>query len=430
MKALISKEEELRRSKRLALSLLAVALAIFIATSLLPRGLGFDFWIDGVRAVSEAAVVGALADWFAVVALFRKVPIPFISRHTSIIPNNKNRIADNLAAFVEDKFLKPEALAEVILHNDPATAVARWLALPENRRLLSSYLVKLLPEMLAMADDASVQKLLRDALNAAVNKLELSPALGGLLDGLTRDGRHQELLDDGIAALITIMNKPASRELIAGLIADWLKREHKAMQLMLPTAWLSESGAAMIANTLANIMQNIAGDKEHKLRAGFDEMVRRFVERLRSDPAFIAKGEDLKRYLRDGDAFNNYIKTLWSSVRTWIKADIETEQSRLNDGAIKAAGWLSEELLAHPAMRASLNEHMAAMAHTLAPAFARFLTRHISDTVKAWDERDMSRQIELNIGKDLQYIRINGTIVGGMIGVVLYLLSQLPALLR
>jgi uncharacterized membrane-anchored protein YjiN (DUF445 family) len=175
---------------------------------------------------------------------------------------------------------------------------------------------------------------------------------------------------------------------------------------------------------LNNIMENIAADKGHKLRVRFDDMVRHFVVHLQSDPAFIAKGEDLKRYLRDGDVFNTYITDLWIGVRTWVKNDIETEHSKLNDGIVKASQWLSEELLSHPEMRASLNQHLASMAQTLAPAFSRFLTRHISDTVKAWDEKDMSRQIELNIGKDLQFIRVNGTLVGGLIGLLLYASSQ------
>jgi uncharacterized membrane-anchored protein YjiN (DUF445 family) len=416
----MSKEEELKRAKQLALSLLAVAALVFIVTSLLPRG----FWVDGVRAISEAAMVGALADWFAVVALFREVPIPFVSRHTAIIPSNKNKIADNLAAFVDDKFLKPESLAAVILKTDPATNVAEWLKEPANRGYLASHLLKLVPEILATVDDARIQQLLRDALHAAIGKLELSPALGALLAGLTKDGRHQELLDDGMVALIGVMNRPTTREMIAGQIAAWLKREHATMSLVLPTEWISESGAVMIANTLKNIMENIAADRDHKLRGKFDEMVRNFVVRLESDPAFIAKGEDLKRYLRDGDAFNTYIADLWGSVRDWIKADIATGDSRLNEGVIKAGQWLSEELLAHPEMRASLNQHMAGMARTLAPAFSSFLTRHISDTVKAWDEKDMSRQIELNIGKDLQFIRVNGTLVGGLIGLLLYASAQ------
>jgi len=416
----MSKEEELKRSKRLALSLLAAAAVVFVVTSLAPRG----FWVDGIRAISEAAMVGALADWFAVVALFRKVPIPFISRHTAIIPNNKNKIADNLAAFVDDKFLKPESLAAVILKTDPATSVAEWLKEPVNRDYLAGHLLQLLPEILNTIDDARIQQLLRHALDTAIGKLEMSPALGALLAGLTKDGRHQELLDDGMVALIGVMNKPATRELIADQIAAWLKREHKAMALVLPTEWISESGASMIADTLNNIMLNIAADRDHKLRVKFDEMVQRFVARLETDPAFIAKGEDFKRYLRDGDTFNNYIGELWGSVRDWIKADIAGGDSRLGDGVVKAGAWLSEELLAHPDMRASLNQHLAGMARTLAPAFSSFLTRHISDTVKAWDEKDLSHQIELNIGKDLQFIRVNGTLVGGLIGLLLYASTQ------
>lgn len=416
----MDKEKELQRSKRLALSLLAAAAAMFIITSLLPRG----FWIDGVRAIAEAAMVGALADWFAVVALFRKVPIPFVSRHTAIIPNNKNRIADNLAGFVEDKFLKPESLAAVILKSDPATNVAEWLKTPANRNYLAAQLARLVPEILATADDARIQQLLRDALHAAIGKLDMAPSLGTVIASLTREGRHQELLDDGMRALIGLLNRPTTRQVMAELITNWLKREHAAMELVLPTGWISENGATMIANTLNNIMENVAADKDHKLRARFDEMVQAFVLRLQSDPAFIAKGDEFKRYLRDSETFNRYTKDLWISVRDWIRADIAAEDSRLSTGVQQASAWLSEELLAHPDMRASLNQHLAGMARTLAPAFSSFLTRHISDTVKAWDNQDMSRQIELNIGKDLQFIRVNGTLVGGMIGLLLYLSAQ------
>ncbi|MYM34817.1 DUF445 family protein [Duganella sp. FT94W] len=417
----MTKEEELQRSKLIALSLLAAAAAIFVATSLAPRG----FWVDGLRAISEAAMVGALADWFAVVALFRKVPIPFVSRHTAIIPNNKERIADNLAGFVEEKFLKPESLAAVILKTDPSTHVAEWLKEPANRDYLASHLLKLLPEILATVDDARIRQLLRDALNAAIGKLDLSRSMGALLAGLTKEGRHQQLLDDGMVALIGVINRPATRDMIASQIAAWLKREHATMELMLPTEWISESGAGMIAKALQNIMEDIAADRDHKLRIKFDDMVRRFLTRLESDPSFIAKGEDFKRYLRDGDAFNNYIRDLWGSVRDWVNADIARGDSRLRDAVTQGANWLSEELLRHPAMRASLNQHLAGMARTLAPAFSSFLTRHISDTVKAWDNQDMSRQIELNIGKDLQFIRVNGTLVGGMVGLLLFLSARL-----
>jgi len=422
----MTKETELKNAKRLALSLLAAATAIFIVTSLLPKG----FWVNGVKAISEAAMVGALADWFAVVALFRKVPIPFISAHTNIIPNNKNKIADNLAVFVEEKFLHPAALSGLILKNDPATHVAEWLAEPPNRHILSASLLKLIPEVLNMADDTRIQALMRDALHAAIARLDLSQSLGSLLEGLTSDGRHQELLDDGIQALIAVVNRDTSRELIASMIVDWLKREHATMQLVLPTGWLGEHGASMIANTLKNVMENIATDKEHKLRRKFDDMVRNFIIKLKSDPAFIARGEELKSYLRDGEAFNAYIKDLWGSVRAWLQNDLGASDSSINQGILNMSRWLSEELLGHPDMRKSLNEHLASIAMTLTPAFSRFLTTHISDTVKGWNEEDMSRQIELNIGKDLQFIRVNGTLVGGLIGLLLYASSYAIELLR
>jgi uncharacterized membrane-anchored protein YjiN (DUF445 family) len=422
----MSKELELRKAKRLALMLLAAAALVFMAASLAPQ----NIWMRGVKAVAEAAMVGALADWFAVVALFRRVPIPFVSRHTEIIPKNKERIADNLADFVDEKFLKPESLAAVILKTDPATSVAEWLKEPANRSYLAAYLAKLVPEILATADDARIQQLLKDSLHAAIGKLDMSPALGTVITGLTKDGRHQELLDDGMRTLVGLLNRPSTRQVMAELITSWLKREHAAMELVLPTEWISENGAVMIANTLNSIMENIAADKDHKLRVRFDEMVQNFAVRLQSDPAFIAKGEDFKHYLRDSETFNRYTLDLWHSVRDWINADIAADDSRLSGGVTQASAWLSEELLSHPEMRASLNQHLAGMARTLAPAFSSFLTRHISDTVKAWDNEDMSRQIELNIGKDLQYIRINGTLVGGLIGLLLYATTCAIDLLR
>jgi uncharacterized membrane-anchored protein YjiN (DUF445 family) len=162
------------------------------------------------------------------------------ARHTAIIPSNKERIADNLAVFVEEKFLKPESLAAVILKTDPATNVAEWLKAPANRDYLAAQLARLVPEILATADDARIQQLLKDALHAAIGKLDMAPALGTVIAGLTREGRHQELLDDGMRALIGILNRPSTREVIAELIVSWLKREHAAMELVLPTEWISE----------------------------------------------------------------------------------------------------------------------------------------------------------------------------------------------
>ncbi|KVM72298.1 hypothetical protein WJ61_17975 [Burkholderia ubonensis] len=413
---------ELNRSKRRALSLLLVAVAVFVTTIFLPRGI----WIDGIKAVAEAAMVGALADWFAVVALFRRVPIPFVSRHTEIIPQNKDKIADNLAVFVREKFLGPDALAAQIRQHDPAQKLGAWLGEPANTDALGSYATKLMSFALDMTDDARIQSFVHDAFRALVDKVDLSRSAGAILDTLTKDGRHQALLDDAIGQVTNLLDQPENRAVIAAYIVDWLKSQYPTVEKILPTNWLGENGAELIANAVNRVLEQVAADPEHELRRRFDATVVKLVERLKHDPVFIEKGEEIKRYIRDGDAFNTYLKDLWDQLRAWLKADLARADSTLHRQAATLGGWLGARLAESPALRASLNEHVEKAVYEMAPDFADFLMRHIRDTVRNWDAREMSRQIELNIGKDLQYIRINGTLVGGLIGLGLYLVSLAP----
>ncbi|WDD92976.1 DUF445 domain-containing protein [Burkholderia sp. FERM BP-3421] len=416
-----AKLHELNTSKRRALALLFAAAAVFVTMLCLPPGL----WVDGAKAVAEAAMVGALADWFAVVALFRRVPIPFVSRHTAIIPNNKEKIADNLAAFVRDKFLDSASLIALLKRHDPAARFAQWLGAPEHTTLLGAYATKLFEFALDMTDDARIQSFVKDAFRAALDKVDLSQSMGAILGTLTRDGRHQALLDDAIAQLVRLLRDPDNRTAIAGYIVDWLKGEYPKAERLLPTNWLGEHGAELVANAVSRVLTQVADDPGHALRGHFDAAAARLVEKLRHDPAFIDKGEEIKRYLRDGEAFNSYAKALWTQLRAWLKADLAREDSTLRGRTAALGAWLGERLAASPSLRASTNEHIERAAGEMAPEFAAFLTRHISDTVRHWDDREMSRQIELNIGKDLQYIRINGTLVGGLVGLGLYVVSCL-----
>ncbi|KUZ41071.1 DUF445 domain-containing protein [Burkholderia territorii] len=413
---------ELKRSKRRALWLLLAAVAVFVTTILLPRGP----WVDGFKAVAEAAMVGALADWFAVVALFRRVPIPFVSRHTEIIPKNKDKIADNLAVFVREKFLGPDALVAQIRQHDPARKLGGWLGEPANTDALGGYVTKLMSFALDMTDDARIQSFVHDAFRAVIDRVDLSQSMGAILDTLTKDGRHQALLDDAIEQVVDVLDKEENREVIAGFIVEWLKTQYPKVEKIMPTQWFGENGARMLANAVSRVLEGVAADPEHELRQRFDRTVVRLTERLKHDPAFIAKGDEIKRYIRDGDAFNDYVRDLWGQLRAWLKADLARSDSTLHRQAATLGGWLGTRLAQSPALRASLNEHIEKAVHEMAPDFADFLMRHIRDTVRNWDAREMSRQIELNIGKDLQYIRINGTLVGGLIGLGLYLVSLAP----
>jgi uncharacterized membrane-anchored protein YjiN (DUF445 family) len=418
------KEEELRQTKRLALSFFAGAALLFVVALFLPP----NWWTGLLKAFAEAAMVGALADWFAVAALFRRIPIPFVSRHTEIIPANKHRIADNLAAFVHEKFLDTDSIVGLIQRHDPAQKVADWLVQPGNTEQLGRYLVQTAGWALDFIEDAPVQNFVRRAVHTMIQGVDLSKATGAILESVTRDKRHHALLDEGIAQLAKLLANPETQDFIAQGIVDWLREEYAFMEKMLPSELIGRKGADITVKLGAGILKRVSDDPGHPLRRRFDEFTRDFIERLKQDPAFLEKGEEVKRYLVGDETLNGYIGSLWGSLKEWLKADLHREDSELRRRLVATGAWVGRMLAEDPALRRSLNENLELAARGAAPEFAGFLTRHIADTVKHWDSREMSEQVELNIGKDLQYIRINGTIVGGLIGVVLYLLSALPGL--
>ncbi len=422
----MEKIAELKRTKRLALSLLLIAAAVFVTTLFLPP----NFWVSGLKAIAEAAMVGALADWFAVVALFRRVPIPFIARHTAIIPRNKDRIGENLGYFVQEKFLDTQSLITLIRRYEPAQMIGVWFSKPDNAQRVGQHLLQVMGGFLDMTDDARIQGLLRRAVHKAIDKVDLSYSSALLLESLTKNNRHQALLDSLIAQLLTLLNRESTRELIARQIVHWLETEHPRKSKVLPTEWLGEHSADLVASAVNSMLDDISEDQGHQLRLAFDRATFKLIDKLKSDPEMAEKAENIKSYLKEDEAFNRYLGELWGDLRRWLKEDMNSEDSRIRQRIAEAGQWFGETLTGDSALRASLNEHLEQAARKVAPEFAAFLTKHISDTVKSWDARDMSQQIELNIGKDLQFIRINGTLVGGSIGLVLYLLTQIPALLN
>lgn len=422
----MDKHQQLIRSKRLALSLLLIAAATFMVTLFLPP----NFWVLGLKAIAEASMVGALADWFAVVALFRRVPVPFISRHTAIIPRNKDRIGENLGRFVQEKFLDTDSLLALIRRHDPSQMLAQWLNTPGNADRIGRHLLQVMRGFLDLTDDERIQRFIRRAVHRALDKVDLTQSSALLLDSLTKNNRHQELLDAAVQQLLRLLHKPGTREFIATQIVRWLKREHPIKAKMLPTEWLGEHSADLVANAVDSILDQVALDQGHELRLGFNRAVQRLIEKLKTDPEMAERAEVIKNWLKEDESLNRYIGELWQDLRNWLKADLASDDSRVQERVRLAALWFGETLAADETLRTSMNQHLEDAARSVAPEFAEFLTRHISDTVKSWDAQEMSQQIELNIGRDLQFIRINGTLVGGTIGLVLYLLSQLPVLVE
>lgn len=412
----------LKRAKRQALGLLIAVALVFAATSFMAPSL----WVRCVQAVAEAAMVGALADWFAVTALFRRIPLPWVGRHTAIIPRNKDRIGDNLAHFVRDRFLDPASLLALIRKHDPAQWLASWLTAPAHSAMLGRQVARLALAALELVQDRQVQRFLTQSLRAVLSQVDLSRAAASLLTALTQGGRHQALLDDMLARIAAIMQTANTREFIAASIVEWLKREHPLKEKMLPSDWLGDKGAELIAQALESLFDDIAHNPEHRVREALDAAVARLIERLQTDPDFAERAEQLRHYLLHDEKLAGYLQALWTQLRQRLQADLADEHSHIARKAAAMGRWLGQSLAADPALRQSMNARLERWAATLAPDVAQFLAEHISDTVKRWDAAELSHLVELHIGKDLQFIRINGTLVGGAIGLLLFVLAQLP----
>lgn len=415
----------LQRAERRALSFLLVALAIFIATLFMP----VHFATGWIRAAAEAAMVGGLADWFAVEALFRRIPIPGLARHTNILIRKKDALGDGLARFVREKFLDTPSVVRLIQQQNPADAVSHWLGSHENTRQLSAVLVKVASGVLDVMNERNVQAFIRRALDTMIDRLDLSQSAAAILDTLTRDGRHQALLDETLDYLVKLLNEPQTREFISARIVDWLKTDHPKKEKVLPSEWLGNKGSDMISAAVTRLLAQMEADESHQLRQAFDRAVAGLIERLKHDAEFQAKLDAFKTQLKGDTALNAYAGGLWNEWRSWVKRDLARDDSVIGVKITGAAAWIGQELARSASLRKALDAQLLDAAERMAPGFADFVTDHIRSTVHGWNAEHLSRQIRLSVGQDLQYIRINGTLVGGLIGAVLYLIAQAPVLL-
>ena len=416
----------LQRAKRLALALLLGVALVFALTSWAPRSLGMDC----LKAIAEAAMVGALADWFAVRALFRRVPIPFIARHTAIIPRNKDRIGANLAAFVRDKFLDADSLVALLRRHDLVGHLAQWLVVPQNAHLLGQQVARLVEAALDMVQDRQIEHFIQKAARTLIGQIDLSQTLATVLGALTHNGRHQALLDEALAKLIALLQVPGTRTLIAHTIVQWLKKEHPRKEKMLPTDWLGDKGAAMLAHALESLLADVAANPQHALRAQFDASVQNLITRLQHDPVWAQKADEVRHYLQTDATLGSYVQELWRGMRAALQRDLADEHSAVARNVRAMGQWLGQALAQDAALRQALHARIEVWVQGLAPEVSQFVAQHIEDTVQRWDAQEMSQLIELNIGKDLQYIRINGTVVGGLIGLVLFAVSHAGEIAR
>jgi len=409
------------RTKAFSTLLLVLVTALFVASRILePR----HPWLAIVAAFAEAAMIGALADWFAVVALFRHplgIPLP----HTAIIPNNKGRIAENLGAFVTGNFLRTEVILERIRAFDPASRFARWLSSRDAAEKLAAYATKLLVYGLAALEDRRVQHFIRAAVVRQLGQIDFSALAGQFLDILTQDRRHHQLLNASIHQVKLLLQDEATQEKIGAIVAREFESWRKFTLGFKVDEILGDAFAKKIVSGVARLIDEIDADEDHPLRRRFDLFTAEFVEKMKRDPEFRLKGEQIRDQLLERPELAGYLGGLWAQFRDWLRDDLSAADSSTRARVVEATLELAGTLSSDREMQAWMNEQLIAAAAPLGEKYRAEIAKFISDQVKAWDDRYMVQQVELNIGRDLQFVRINGTLIGGMIGLLLYGCTQL-----
>ncbi len=402
--------------KRWALGLLlAAALLYVLATWQAPRHVAWGY----VAAFAEAAMVGAIADWFAVVALFRHplgLPIP----HTAIIPENKDRIGENLANFLCEHFLATTQVLARLREFDAAGRVAAWLSVPAHAERVGERLVAVARWAVGALDDERVRQFVADLASSGLRQIDVTRLSGQVLEAMTQDRRHQELLDGVLLQLARLLGEDAVQDTISEAIA----REIKALKYVGLDQMAARMATRKVVVIVAKTIIEMADDPGHNLRLRFDELVGGFVQRLQEDPALQQRGERLKEELLDSPALGAYLNQLWTQLLGWLQADMSQPESSIHLRITQAAQALGERLAGDEAVRGWINGELQAAAPQLIERYREDIRHYIVARVQAWDSLEMTDELERHIGRDLQFIRINGTLVGGLVGLLIHTLTH------
>ena len=406
----------LTRMRRWATGLLLAMTVLFVVSHVWrPEG-ETARWIWGyVRAFAEASMVGGLADWFAVSAIFRRplgLPIP----HTAVIPRNKDRIGDAVGRFIADNFLKPELVAERVKNFDLSEGIGKWLADPKQYETVAGELVSAIPMLLDALDDDTVAGFLRSQAAEAAQGTQVAPAFGSVLEALAEQGRHQALLDTALKQGFRLLQE------YQGLIrvkvrerSGWLAR----------LAGVDQKASDSIIRSLEDLVYEIADDPRHPIRESINEIVARFAHDLRNDPVLQAR---IGGWIKDAAAHPTVagvVEAGWGEFKAALRRDCEDPNGRLREWLASAMTNMGTGLLREADVREALNVRIRALLVDLADRHGNDVAKLVAETIRAWDTRTIVEKLETNVGQDLQFIRLNGTVIGGLIGIALHAGAEL-----
>ncbi len=364
-----------------------------------------------LAAFAEAAMIGALADWFAVVALFRHplgLPIP----HTAIIPKNKRSIANSLADFVVGQFLSPEVIEQRLKRYDAAKHFSEWLAEPQNSARMAGYLNQAVGHGVKVLDDRRIHDYLANATRKKLQALDLSGFIAGALEMVTRNQSHRKILHGGLHRFAEFLEEPENVGKISAFIKGW--SDNAWVQSMI------EPFVPTIRTAVANKLRAVAEDESSALYQEFDEQVNRYVSRLQHDPQIQEWVHQKKDAMLSHPDFGRQIELLWEQFRDWIVLDLSHPDSVIAGKIANLVTEFEQYLLTNEGIRSWMNKQIQTTLIQTANANKGVIGDLIRQEIIRWDDKFMVNKLELYLGRDLQFIRVNGTLVGGLFGLLIH----------
>ncbi|CAN5668951.1 DUF445 domain-containing protein [soil metagenome] len=374
-------------------------------------------WAWGyLAAFAAAATVGGLVDWYAVVALFRRplgLPIP----HTAIIPNNHLRIADNLGESIETNFLAPAPVEARLREVDFAALVADWLSDRERAAALADFVMKLVPQALGAIDQSGLKGFIGKRIMTELERIELAPLAAGLLSVVTEKGRHQRVLNEILGALQKVLTNEETLEAMR-------ERIHKELPALFKLYRTDAYLLRKIVASTSGFIEDARADAAHPLRVEFDSFVTGFIDRLRDSKALAERAENLKRDLLARPEIAAIAEGAWESLRTFVEKDSQASDGQIRRHLEAMLVDIGGQLSRDPAIRLEINRGMVRVLGDFVQVQKSGVGRFIADQVKSWDIDMLVDRVELTVGADLQYIRFNGAMIGGLAGLALHALEQ------
>jgi uncharacterized membrane-anchored protein YjiN (DUF445 family) len=407
------KQQELAQMKRLATGLLLLMTAIYVTTQFF-HGI---VWVGFVEATAEAAMIGALADWFAVTALFRHpmgIPIP----HTAIIPSRKDTIGEQFGVFVQQNFLSEEVISNKIRSMKLANRVANWIVDREHARAIAEQITAGLAGVVRVMNDKDVQELIERKVEQRIRDTSFAPMIGELLSFITSGRRQQELFDASVRIGLYLLEDSD------GDIRDTVTRE---------TPWwfpasVDKAIYHRIVRSVDKMLYEMQVDIFHPMRVRLVSMMNEFLDELKHSEDIRQKEIALKEEVLEEPAVRDFTTSLWTDIKQALLDQSEHPDAELKQTIEDSVVRFGQSILEDPALAEKIDGWADESARYLIRTYGHEVADLISGTIESWDPTATSERIEIQIGKDLQFIRINGTVVGGLAGLTIHTFSVVPAM--